>query len=41
MSNLLIFADSSCLDLLCNMNIDSVTQELQVATERIKILKVS
>jgi len=32
--------DSSCLDPLCNMNIDSVTQELQVATERIKILKM-
>ena len=33
------FTDSSCMDPICNLSIDSVTKELHVATERIKILQ--
>ena len=35
-----LFFSDSCIDPVCNMNIDSVTQELQVATDRIKKLQM-
>ena len=37
---LFFVAESSCLDPICNMSIDSVTRQLNVATERIKMLQM-
>ena len=37
---LLFVAEPSCLDPICNMSIDSVTKQLNVATKRIKMLQM-